>query len=242
MHTEISGLNVEVFQHTSTPPRGAVILCHGFGAPGDDLVSLAAELVGRQASPQDVRFYFPAAPLSLETMGYGDSRAWWMIDMEGIAQLQRGDEKALRAFRELEPQGMPKVRSLLHAVVNEVANNTKLPVGKIVVGGFSQGAMLATDVALRLEEAPAGLAVLSGTLITEGVWKTKAAKRAGLPVFQSHGRSDAILPFMAAEWLRDMFTAAKMQVDFVAFDGGHTISGETVSRLATFIDRTLSTT
>ena len=48
-----------------------VVLCHGFGAPGDDLVSLAESI----DVPAAVRFAFPAAPLSLGA-GYGD----WNVD------------------------------------------------------------------------------------------------------------------------------------------------------------------
>ena len=50
-----------------------VILLHGFGAPGDDLVALWRYL----KVPDDVRFMFTAAPLELD-MGLGSSRAWWM--------------------------------------------------------------------------------------------------------------------------------------------------------------------
>jgi len=152
MHTEIAGLKVQVFQATQTPPKAAVILCHGFGAPGNDLVGLGAELARQVPALTDVRFYFPAAPIELE-MGWGDSRAWWLIDMAAIQRLQH-DPAAQREFRKLEPNGMPAARKAMLALVHEVATHTGLPMKKIVLGGFSQGAMIATDVALRLEEAP----------------------------------------------------------------------------------------
>ena len=76
-------------------PTGAVVLCHGFGAGGDDLVPLHAELVELQPALARQRFIFPEAPLSL---GPG-SRAWWMIDFEAIERLQAGDPAALREFR-----------------------------------------------------------------------------------------------------------------------------------------------
>ena len=56
-----------------------VMLLHGFGAPGDDLVDLWRML----DVPNEIRFLFPAAPLTLN-LGFGDSRAWWMLDMERI--------------------------------------------------------------------------------------------------------------------------------------------------------------
>lgn len=235
MNTEIAGLQVEVFQATQTPPKAAVILCHGFGAPGDDLVGLGAELANQVPALRDVRFYFPAAPLELE-MGWGGSRAWWLIDMGAIQRLQH-DPAAQREFRKLEPEGMPAARKAMLALVQEVATNTKLPMKKIVLGGFSQGAMIATDVALRLEEAPGALVALSGTLLIEDAWRLKAKARAGLPVFQSHGRQDPILPYAAAEWLKELFVEAGMQHEFVPFAGGHTIGQDALLKLGDFLAR-----
>ena len=238
MKTEIAGLQVEVFQASQSAPTAAFILCHGFGAPGDDLVGLGAELARQVPALRDVRFYFPAAPLSLE-LGFGDARAWWLIDMEAIQRLAR-DEAAQRAFRKVEPEGMAKARKALLAVVQEVAAQTKLPMSKLVIGGFSQGAMLATDVALRLEEPPGALVVLSGTLLIEDTWRVKAKARAGLPVFQSHGRQDPILPYRASEWLRDLFIESGMQHEFVPFDGGHTIAPNALLKLGDFLARQVS--
>src|SRR5712691_1423550 len=52
------------------------VLLHGFGAPGEHLVSLADVL----NVPSGTRFVFPEGPLSL-SFGPGDARAWWLIDM-----------------------------------------------------------------------------------------------------------------------------------------------------------------
>jgi phospholipase/carboxylesterase len=214
-----------------------VILCHGFGAPGDDLVGLQRELVSLQPSLAAVRFYFPAAPLSLGGFGWGDSRAWWMIDLPTVARLQQGDLRALREFRKQEPEGMAAARNVFKKLVLDVAAQLDLPMKKVALGGFSQGAMLATDVALRLEEAPGGLAILSGTLLLEDQWRAKAKARAGLPVFQAHGRQDPLLGFFAAEWLRDLLVDSGLAVEFHPFDGGHGIPPEIVAKLAAFLER-----
>lgn len=234
----MAGLQVEVFQATAGPPEGAVILCHGFGAPGTDLVDLGPALVRAAPALHRVRFYFPAAPLSLGEMGWGDARAWWLIDMAALQAAGR-DEKALQAFRRVEPDGMPAARRALLALVQQVANETGLPLARLALGGFSQGSMLATDVALRLEEAPAGLCILSGTLLLEEVWQGKAKARTSMPVFQSHGRQDPILPFRAAEALRTLLVEAGLSDEFVPFDGGHTITAAVVDRLAAFLAKHL---
>ena len=236
MRTQSAGLQVEVFQATQTAPKAAVILCHGFGAPGTDLVGLGPELVHLAPALKDVRFYFPAAPLSLEMGGWGDSRAWWMIDIGAIQRLAH-DLEAQREFRKVEPEGMAAARKALLALVQDVAAHTGLPMKKIVLGGFSQGSMITTDVALRLEEAPGALVALSGTLLIEDTWRAKAKARAGLPVFQSHGRQDPILPNHAAEWLKEVLTEAGMQHEFVPFDGGHTIDREALVKLGAFLEK-----
>lgn len=236
MHTELAGLEVEVFQADAGPPSAAVVLCHGFGAPGDDLVGLGPELVRLQPSLRSVRFYFPAAPLDLSQLGWGAARAWWMIDMAAVQRLQH-DAEALREFRRLEPEGMAAARRAVHALVMQIADTTKLPMKRLVLGGFSQGSMIATDVALRLEESPGALVVLSGTLLIEDVWRAKAKARAGLPVFQSHGRFDPVLPYQAAEWLRELLTEAGLTPEFAPFDGGHTIDRDALLKLGEFLAR-----
>lgn len=232
MRSTIAGLDVVTVQLQPGPPSGLVVLCHGFGAPGTDLVGLAQALVTVAPALSSVRFVFPAGPLSMAELGFGDARAWWMIDFEALARLRQASPEALREFRKREPDGMAAARRQLSALVTEVMNGTGLPFSKLVLGGFSQGAMITTDVALRLEEAPAGLAVLSGTLLTEDTWRLKAAARAGLPVFQSHGRLDEVLPFAGAQWLEALLTASGLKVDFRAFEGGHEIPRSVLDGLA----------
>ena len=208
-------------------PALAVVLCHGYGAPGTDLVSLAREcflaeptLLGR------VRFVFPEAPHQTDFGG----RMWWPIDMQRLQQAMASGETRLLA-REA-PAGLPEARKGLKQMLDALSTSTKLPMAKIIVGGFSQGAMLATDVTLRLEEAPAALAVLSGTLLSENEWTALAPKRAGLTVLQSHGKHDPVLPFAGAELLRDLLVHAGLAVRFMPFSGGHGLDGDVIAALA----------
>jgi phospholipase/carboxylesterase len=239
MRSTIGGLEVVTIQQRPGPPAGLVVLCHGFGAPGADLVGLAEALVQLEPVLAPVRFHFPAAPLTLAELGFGDARAWWMIDFETIASLRGADEATIRAFRRQEPEGMPAARRALSALVRSVLDTSGLPTSKLVLGGFSQGAMVATDVGLRLEEAPAGLAILSGTLLLEDVWEQKAKARAGLHVFQSHGREDQVLPFAASEWLAALLTGAGVVVESRPFEGGHEIPLEVMQHLARFLSTRL---
>ena len=231
--TTLGGLRCVASQATAGPPSLLVVLCHGFGAPGEDLVPLAPELCRQRPELESARFLFPAAPLSLGWTGTGEGLAWWMIDVE---RLMAGGTSELRAE---VPKGLPKARRMLRELVDVATRQAGLPLSRTVLGGFSQGAMLATDVALRLEEAPAGLCVLSGTPIAEAEWRRLAPARRGLGVLQTHGRQDPLLPFSLAEALRDLLAGAGMEVDFRAFDDGHTIPPEALGALGDFLARRL---
>ncbi|HET9451216.1 MAG TPA: alpha/beta fold hydrolase [Aggregicoccus sp.] len=211
-------------------PALAVILCHGFGAPAGDLVPLGAELLSlRPELAGRVRFVFPAALLSLPEMP--GARAWWRLPPEVFQYAERDWER----YADAVVEGLVAARRALMGVVEAVSSGMGLPLGRIVLGGFSQGAMLATDVALRLEEPPAGLVALSGILITKSDWSARAQRRRGLPVFQSHGRYDDLLPFARAEALRALLEEAGLKVDFVPFDGPHSIFPEVLEGLAAFL-------
>jgi phospholipase/carboxylesterase len=95
--------------------------------------------------------------------------------------------------------------------------------------------MLTTDLALRLDESPAGLVILSGTLISRGAWAERIARRTSMPIFQSHGRLDPLLPFAVSEQLRRVFMDAGASVTHVPFHGEHTISLEVLERLASWL-------
>ena len=206
-----------------------VVLLHGFGAPGTDLVGLWRAL----EVPPATRFVFPAAPLALGGM-YGEGRAWWTIDMVALDRaMQRGE------FRELakdDPKELPAARAHLSALLDEVTTRLAPKDGRVFLGGFSQGAMLACEVALSEPARPlAGLILLSGTLLAEARWSALFAGRKGLRVLQSHGQQDPLLPFAMAERLRDEFTRAGAEVEFLPFRGGHEIPMPVLTRLAAFL-------
>jgi phospholipase/carboxylesterase len=206
------------------------ILMHGFGAPGDDLVGLAPYL------DAPVRFVFPEAPLELGGL-YGDSRAWWLLDLQRLErELASGRPQDRRGE---VPDGLADARAHVLGVVDEVKARFAIDESQLVLGGFSQGAMVALDVALHLTRPPRALVLMSGTLLAESVWQPRFATLAGVPVLMSHGTHDQLLPFSAAELLRDRLTEAGAKVDWVPFPGGHEIPPPVVAA-ATALLRTAS--
>ncbi|HBQ19763.1 MAG TPA: hypothetical protein DEF51_54430 [Myxococcales bacterium] len=207
-----------------------VVLLHGFGAPGTDLVPLWRAL----DVPREVRFVFPAAPLTLPAMGFGvESRAWWMIDMVALERaIATGQERDMSTER---PDGLLDARAQVLEMLD--ALDAELSPRGLVLGGFSQGAMLSLDVALHTDRALDGLVLMSGTLINEAEWAPRMKSRAGLRVLQSHGRRDPLLPFSMAERLRALMTDAGLEVDFVPFGGAHEIPGGVLEGLQSAIRR-----
>jgi phospholipase/carboxylesterase len=205
-----------------------VVLLHGFGAPGDDLAPLWRVI----DAPSGTRWAFPAAPLALDGAGSG-GRAWWMIDIE--RRLRAAERGQLDELAREIPDGLAKAHEHVVAILD--ALERELCPSSLVLGGFSQGAILSCDVALRTRRRLAGLVLLSGTLVAQDDWAPLIGGRAGLPVFQSHGASDALLPFAQAETLRDMLRAGGADVTWRPFRGGHEIPPAVVQALGPWMRR-----
>lgn len=236
MRTErVGGLQVRITGGTDGRGGGEgplVILLHGFGAPGDDLVPLWQAI----EAPPGTRFIFPEAPLALQ-MGFGDSRAWWMLDIE-----RRNREIAAGHARDLTrevPKGLAEARDRVVALLDDLHRRLGAGSKRTVIGGFSQGAMLACDTALRVDRPLAGLVLLSGTLLAKDEWVPLMAKRRGLPVLQSHGNADPLLPFFQAEQLRDLLIQAGLAVQWISFRGAHEIPPLVLDKLGGFLRRVL---
>jgi phospholipase/carboxylesterase len=212
-------------------PRIGVVICHGYGASYEDLAPLSGEwmgIIGEEASK--FRFVFPDAPHSLDELGMPYGRAWWPINMVGLAaavQASKFDE--LHAH---EPPGIEEVRERLCRTIRKVLEDLGGD-APLVLGGFSQGAMLAMDASLRGEiAAPQLLLQFSSSMICEPQWRRKLQRIQESFVFQSHGKIDPVLPYASAVALHQMLVDAGITVDFHSFVGPHTIDVESVVRSA----------
>jgi phospholipase/carboxylesterase len=222
--TQLAGLTTRIVERPDS--KLTAILMHGFGAPGDDLVGLAPYL------DAPVRFVFPEAPLELGGL-YGDARAWWRLDLARLEQ-ELASGRAHDRRGEV-PDGLATARDHVVKLVAEVKARYSIDESQLVLGGFSQGAMMALDVALHLDKPPRALVLMSGTLLAESVWQPRFARLAGVSVLMSHGRHDQLLPFAAAETLRDRLTEAGASVEWVPFGGGHEIPPIVVDAATRFL-------
>lgn len=208
-----------------------VVLMHGFGAPGFDLVDLGQML----ELPSDVRFVFPEAPLSLGP-GFAGGRAWWMIDLSVLEARERGE--VVDRSRDV-PEALPAISARVQATLDAVEAQLGVDGRQIVLGGFSQGSMLALDVALTRERPLAGLVLWSSTLIAAPRWEPCLGRLSGLPVLQSHGTGDPLLPYAQAEKLAGLLGEAGADLRFVRFAGGHEIPPAVLGETSALIRKAL---
>lgn len=204
--TTIAGSTVSCARVPQPQPRLLVVLLHGYGMQAGDLLPFASVL------PPEAACCFPQATIALDDGGW----TWWPVD-------RRLREASLRAgprdLHDTHPPGREAARAQVAAVCRELrARHPGLP---LLLGGFSQGGMLACETVLHGDCQPQGLALLSASRIAFDEWQPLGHRLRGLPVLQAHGESDGNVSHAAAVALRGFLQAAGAQVDWLSFDGGH---------------------
>lgn len=218
---------------TGEQPTIAVILCHGYGADGEDLASLAQPLAQwLEGSADQFKFVFPNAPFSPPEFAAFGGRAWWPLNMERLLALSQANK--FSELHDVEPPGIDLATRQLAECVQSVLDS--LPeYSSYALGGFSQGAMVSLNAALRTDiPVPECLIQFSGTLICQPQWQAELSvgRLATTRVLQSHGRWDTILPFSSAMSLHELLEGHCQSNQFMAFDGPHTIPMEALMQLA----------
>ena len=214
---------------------GLVILNHGFGASGDDLVDIGSMLMNDSATiASRFRFVFPEAPIDLTPMGMPGGRAWWPINMAKLAEINQTHDYS--ELTQICPPGMPEATSLLATAVHEMQSLFQVDESQIVLGGFSQGAMICTHLALSTRFNPTLLALFSSTLLCRDEWSRFAIAHPHCYVLQSHGFEDPVLPFGAARELAQLLTEAGFNLEFTEFHGGHTIPMNVLQRFSELLE------
>lgn len=206
---QMGDLDVLYLAGENTGPHAIVL--HGYGANQYDLLGLATELKW----PVGTNLYFPNGPLSIPIMPGYEGRAWFPIDWDAV---ERAPNKG-SFYASIRPPGLDESRDKLLRLIAE----TKAPLDKILLVGFSQGAMLALDVALSLSQNVGGLILFSAALLDEPHWREKSGNKKDQRFFQSHGQQDDLLSFQYAEKLYGILHQSGWEGPFAPFRGGHEI-------------------
>ena len=185
----------------------AIVLLHGYGAPGTDLLTLA-DAFALRGKPV---YIFPEAPIQLAQGG----RAWYELDGTGF------------------DDSLAQIKQLLSGLA------TAHPKCPVVVGGFSQGATIASNV-LDTSNCPTLRAAV--LFSPDNFLQHPPRQREPLPkVLIAHGRNDTVLPFSGAEALRGTLSNLGCETTWVPFDGAHTISPEGLRSVNVLLQSVLQT-
>lgn len=158
------------------PARGAathlVVLCHGYGADGNDLIGLAPHW---QRILPTVAFAAPNAPEPCA--GAPSGYQWFPITRLDPGEMQRGVESAA---------------GLLDAFLDAELARLELPPERLALVGFSQGTMMSLQVGLRRPVKPAGIVGFSG-MLARGT-ELEPLPPDTPPILLVHGDADQMIP------------------------------------------------
>lgn len=210
----------------SNKTKNCVVLFHGYGADASDLHPLADFL----NSNEETTWIFPQGPMEIIVAPGMKGRAWFQIDIQSMEQaMMRGQYRDLTQAR---PEGMDLVVDQGLEFLEQLQNTYE----RVIIGGFSQGSMLATELTLRAKKKPNSLIILSGALLDAKNWKNWAKDLNGISLFQSHGDKDALLDPKQAILLFQMLKAAGMSGKMYQFKGGHEIPPQILAELRKFLN------
>lgn len=196
--------------------RYLVLLLHGYGADGNDLIPL-----GRywQQDFPDAVFIAPSAPEPCELSPFG--RQWFSL-AQYDPDLQRRDPVAGAEVFNKMTEGARRAQGIVDAFLSKELEAYDLQIKDMAFVGFSQGTMMSLFTGLREKEAPAGILGYSGTLV--GADRLASEMSCRPPICLVHGEEDDIVRFPALSFTSDALTEAGLSVETHARPGlGHGI-------------------
>lgn len=172
-------------------PKKIVLLLHGLGADGDDLIGLAPHIA--PALP-DAVFVSPHAPFPCDMAPYG--RQWFSLQERTPAAILAGVQAA---------------RPILDAFIDKLLRRFALTDADLALVGFSQGTMMSLFTAPRRDRPVAGVLGYSGALAGAEILAQEA--KAKPPILMVHGDADEIVPAQASQAAKAALAAAGFDVE-----------------------------
>lgn len=199
-------------------PTALVVLLHGLGADGNDLIGLAP--VWAPHLPH-VEFVSPHAPFPCDMAPFG--RQWFSLQV-------RTEEVMLEGVRSATP--------ILQNFLAGELERTGLKADRLALVGFSQGTMMSLHVAPRLKEPPAGVLGYSGALVGGQLLQDELVGKP--PVSLIHGTADEIVPHGAMGAAETALSGAGISVETLSCPGlGHGIDEDGLRRGLAFLSNVL---
>lgn len=227
-YKEIFMLDEKLIFKTGEKPEKAIIFLHGYGANGQDLLSLAPVI---SKSLKNTIFYAPDAPYAI---GY-NSYKWFDIDgLESASVFERFDY--LERLTNLAKSSL----NIVDKTLEEISLTYGIEYKNISIVGFSQGALISLLEGLTSHKKIASIAACSSVpLVLSNALKIEDILNMP-PVFLSHGTADDIVPFIGMEMTTNTLKNLNVSVTQHAVAGmGHGIDNTTLQELTLFLKRTL---
>jgi phospholipase/carboxylesterase len=200
-------------------PSRLVILLHGLGADGNDLIGLQ-QYWGRLVP--EAEFISPNAPCPCDMAPYGFQ--WFSVQ-------DRSRDGVLGGVRAAAP--------LLDAFIDDELQKRGLDESAAALVGFSQGTMMSLFVGLRRARPLAGILGYSGRLIAPDLLASELRSRP--PVLLVHGTADPLVPFDSLATAEAALKDAGVPVETLACAGtAHAIDPEGLQRGGRFLREVLS--
>jgi len=196
--------------------RQLVVLCHGVGADGHDLIGLAP--TWSHAVPS-AAFAAPSAPEPYDRDPHGPGRQWFSVADRTPSVMARGVRTAA---------------ALLGSFIDAELERLALPATAYVLMGFSQGAMTVLFTGLRRPAAPQAILAYSGALLAPETLESELRNRA--PVLLVHGEADDVVPVVRSRDAERDLRAAGVPVEAHYMPGlGHGIDEDGIRRGGVFL-------
>lgn len=202
---------VEPDRYDPDHPYPLVILMHGYGSHMGDLVSLSPHI-----STDGYLFAFPNAPLRIE-IGLGMVGFAWSSPPE----------------LEFDPGG--SAERLVEKFITEIFQRYKIKPGHVVLGGFSQGGMMAYRHGLRYPDKFRGLISLSSRISRSDIPTEEDISQACQSIFISHGTLDEVIPIDAGHIARDLLTEKGYSTDYHEYEMAHQITQKVIEDLSVWL-------
>ncbi len=199
-----------------------VILLHGLGSSGDDLIGIVPEI----DLPEGIRFVLPHATARPVTVNGGMVMPAWFDILAFTGDSEQDVEGIKRASAELG--------ELIQA---EIAAG--IPAEQIILMGFSQGGALALYGGLHYPERLAGIIGLSTYLPARDSINMDDIPYAETPVAMAHGSEDDVVLPEWGELSREHLELLGVNVDWQTYPMGHQICWAEVQQVSQWIQRML---
>jgi phospholipase/carboxylesterase len=205
--------------HSGGAPRRLVILLHGLGANGDDLIGLAPYWAPHLP---DVAFVAPNAPFPCDMAPFG------------FQWLSARNPNPVTRLAEARRAG-----AILDGFIDDTLAQRGLTEADLALVGFSQGTMMSLFVGPRRERPLAGIVGYSGRLIAPDLLAAEIRSRP--PILLVHGTDDPMVPYGSMAEAETVLVAAGVAVETLACPGiGHSIDGAGLQRGGEFLRRVLN--